>query len=83
MMIFLKEKPVAVMLALKQHKKMYISELARKATVTFVYLKKLLPLLQQFGIVVIKKENKKTYVYLTDKGIEIANLIDELSTKSV
>jgi predicted transcriptional regulator len=82
-MLFLKEKPVSVMLTLKQNKIIYVSELARKANVTFVYLKKFLPLLQQFGIVGIKKEGKKTYVYLTEKGLEIANLLHELSSKTL
>lgn len=78
-MLFIKEKPVAIMLALRQNQRLYLSELAKKANVTFAYVKKFIPILEQLGIVSITKERKKTYVSLTEKGKEMAKLLYELS----
>ncbi|MEM4295762.1 MAG: winged helix-turn-helix domain-containing protein [Candidatus Anstonellales archaeon] len=81
-MLFIKEKPASVMLALRQHQRLYLSELAKKSNVTFAYIKKFIPLLEQLGIVTISKERKKTYVALTEKGKEIAKLLYELSIQN-
>jgi predicted transcriptional regulator len=80
-LLFIKEKPAAIMLALRQTNRLYLSELARKANVSFVYVKKFIPILEQLGIVVLAKEGKNTYVSLTEKGKEISKLLYELANQ--
>jgi predicted transcriptional regulator len=80
-LLFIKEKPAAIMLALRQTNRLYLSELARKANVSFVYVKKFIPILEQLGIVVLAKEGKNTYVALTEKGKEISKLLYELANQ--
>ncbi|MGV8176886.1 MAG: DUF6293 family protein [Candidatus Bilamarchaeaceae archaeon] len=76
---FLREKPARIIVALRsKEKEYYMSELARETGVSFVYLSKILPGLEAKGLVKMEKQGKKQMVRLTEKGAEIANLIEDL-----
>jgi len=81
-MLFLKEKPVAVILTIKKaQSELYLSEIARRSKTTFVYVINFIKKLEKNGLVKITKENKKRLVSLTDKGLDFAQLISDLNNK--
>ena len=78
-MLFLKEKPSNVILAIKKmDKPMYVSEIARRAGVTYVYATHFLSILESIGLVSFSRRGKFKVVQLTEKGKNIAELIGAL-----
>ena len=78
--MFLKKKPSNVLIALLE-KDMYISELAKKADSTYVYVTNLVSSLVSKGIVEITPRGKFRIAKLTDKGREIAVLLKQVKEK--
>ena len=74
--MFLKAKPSAVLLTLRQKAKpLYLSELAREAGLTYVHLTKIIPKLKEKELVKISEKGKFKMVSLTEKGEELATLL--------
>lgn len=77
-MLFLKEKQAAALILLKdQNSSWHLSKIARQAGSTYVYITKLMSLLEKKGLVAIETKGKKRLVKLTEKGLKLANLLDE------
>lgn len=78
--MFLKKKPTAVMITLLD-KSLYLSELARQANVTYVYLTHLIPMFRSKGLVEIEAKGKFRVAKLTPKGRELAQLLLKVKEK--
>ncbi|MFH1520688.1 MAG: hypothetical protein ABID61_03525 [Candidatus Micrarchaeota archaeon] len=77
--IFARPKPCRIMLTLRDSESSWhLSKLAKNTDTTYVYVTKLMTLLQKNGVVLIEAKGKKRIVKLTEKGMKIANTIDEL-----
>lgn len=82
--IFLKEKNSKVLIILKNSEvEWHLSKIARDTGTTYVYVTKFISHLQKINIVRIEQKGKKRIVKLTDRGILIANLLDEINKKMV
>ena len=75
-MIILKDKQSRIILMLKG-RPAYLSELAKETGTTYVFVTHFATSLVKKGIVIIEPTGKKKMVKLTEKGQELANLIEE------
>jgi predicted transcriptional regulator len=77
-MLFMKEKQVAALIVLKdQNASWHLSKIARQSGTTYVYVTKLMSILEKKGLVALETKGKKRLVKLTEKGLKLANLLDE------
>ncbi|MFH1393967.1 MAG: hypothetical protein ABII71_03270 [Candidatus Micrarchaeota archaeon] len=80
--LFARPKPCSILLALKDKEtSWHLSRLAKSTDTTYVYVTRLASRLEDEGIVVIEPQGKKRVVRLTEKGISIANAIEELNSR--
>ena len=80
--LLFREKPLQVLLALKNTETpWHVSKLARQSDTTYVHLVQLLPKMQEQGWIKMEKKGKKRMVTLTEKGMGIAQLLEELKRK--
>ena len=79
-MLFLKIKPANVMISLLE-RDMYISEVAKKADATYVYVTNLITTLVSRGFVKVTPRGKFRVISLTDKGRELAVLLKKAKEK--
>ncbi len=83
-MLFLKEKQVAALTVLKDRETpWHLSKIARGSGTTYVYITKLMVILEAKGLVTLESLGKKRIVKLTEKGIKLANLLDEAKSQLV
>ena len=75
--MLLRKKSASLLIALLE-KPYYVSELARRANVTFVYANNMCNLLKKKGLVKFDKKRKMKYVYLTEKGKKIAECLKKI-----
>ncbi|VVB98018.1 Uncharacterised protein [uncultured archaeon] len=77
-MLFMKEKQVAALTVLKdQNSSWHLSKIARQSNTTYVYITKLMSILEKKGLVSLETKGKRRLVKLTEKGLKLANLLDE------
>jgi predicted transcriptional regulator len=80
--VFIKPKPCSIMSTLKDSEsRMHLSKLAKETDTTYVYVTKLVSQLEKQGFLRIEPLGKKRIVSLTDKGLAVANAIEELCSK--
>jgi DNA-binding MarR family transcriptional regulator len=78
----LKQKPVAVIICLKDsEQKWYPSKLAKYSATSYVYVTKWLSKLQQAGWVQFEKKGRMKTVSLSEQGRIIATALDDLVKK--
>ncbi len=78
----LKQKPVAVIICLKDsEQKWYPSKLAKYSATSYVYVTKWLSKLQSAGWVQFEKKGRMKTVSLTEQGRSIAATLDDLVKK--
>lgn len=81
-MLFMKEKQVAALLVLKDtNTTWHLSKIARNAGSTYVYITKLMSILEKKGLVLLETKGKKRLVKLTEKGLKLANSLEEAKTQ--
>lgn len=79
---FARPKPCKIMTVLRDTEGMWhLSKLAKSSDTTYVYVTKLVSSLQKEGLVTIEAKGKKRIVRLTEKGMKVANAIDELKNR--
>ncbi|MEK6979527.1 MAG: hypothetical protein AABW86_04865 [Candidatus Micrarchaeota archaeon] len=79
---FIRDKPARVLLILKDSStSWHLSKIARSTETTYVYVTKFISELARKGLVAIEAKGKKRLVKLTEKGITVANSLDELKKK--
>ena len=59
----------------------HLSKLAKSSGTTYVYVTRLMHSLQEGGLVSIEAKGKKRLVKLTEKGMRVANAIEELMNR--
>ena len=80
--VFAREKPARVLVTLKDTTNVWhLSKIAVATGTTYVYVTKLISALERKGLVVTEQKGKKRIAKLTDQGLVIANLLDELKKK--
>lgn len=79
-MLFIKDKPSRVLLAMKDSE-LYLSQIAKQTGTTYVYVTGLVHLLESKGLVKIESKGKKRIAKLTETGMEVVKLIDEIIKK--
>lgn len=81
-MLFMKEKQVAALTVLKdQNTSWHLSKIARETGTTYVYITKLMSILEKKGLVTLETKGKRRVVKLTEKGLKLANLLEEAKTQ--
>ena len=78
--IFLREKPVRLMLSLRQGKK-YVSVVAKEIDCTYSHVVKLLNQLQRLGLVKFEKQGRVKFVTLTQVGDDVAKAFENVLRK--
>ncbi|MBU0591785.1 Rrf2 family transcriptional regulator [Candidatus Micrarchaeota archaeon] len=77
--LFGRPKPCDIITTLRDNESSwYLSKIAKTTKTTYVYVTKLIAKLEQRGVVTTVLEGKKRTVRLTEKGMTIANSIQEL-----
>lgn len=79
-MDFFKEKPVCLLLRLKDTERTwYISTLAKSCNVSALYTRRIIKKFEKLGIVKCEKIGKKRFVKITEKGAVIANMLERIA----
>jgi len=76
--LFLRKKPVKLIVSLNAEKKKYVTVVAKEIDCTYSHVVKLLDLLKKLNIVNYEKEGRVKFVSLTDEGKEIAKIFESL-----
>lgn len=80
--VFARPKPCRIMTLLKDSESpWHLSKLAKSSETTYVYVTGLVSRLQKEGFVTVEAKGKKRLVKLTEKGMKVANAIDELRNR--
>ncbi len=80
--LFARPKPCSILVTLKdKESSWHLSRLAKSTNTTYVYVTRLASQLEEQGIVLIESKGKKRVVRLTEKGLRIANAIEELGSR--
>ena len=79
---FARPKPCRIMMLLRDTEgAWHLSKLAKSSDTSYVYVTHLVSELEKEGLVSIESKGKKRIVKLTEKGLAVANIIQELMTK--
>lgn len=80
--LFLRRKPSKLLICLKDTEREWTLDLlAKESQMTYVYLMKLLPKLKTAELITDEKKGRKKVLKLTEKGLEIASLLEQLERK--
>ena len=77
-MHFLKGKTAKLIVVLRKSSPIHISELARKAGVSYLYTTRSIEAWEKAGLVKVEAKGKKKEVILTEEGSKIAELVNSL-----
>jgi predicted transcriptional regulator len=80
--VFARPKPCRIMTLLRDtESSWHLSRIAKSSETTYVYVTKLVSEFEKNGLVTIEPKGKKRIVRLTEKGMRVANAIDELKNR--
>ncbi len=80
--VFLHIKPVKMLILLKNEEvEWYLSKIAKESGSTYVYVKEIMDILKREQIVEIKEEGRIKKITPTEKGLELANILEEFIKK--
>ncbi|MBI2583492.1 MAG: winged helix DNA-binding protein [Candidatus Aenigmarchaeota archaeon] len=79
--LFLRNKPVRLIMALKLGRAKYISTLSKETDCTYSHTVKLLDEFREMGLVNFEKEGRVKYITLTNDGRELANNFEVILRK--
>lgn len=80
--IFARPKPCKILILLRDEKtSWHISKLAKNSDSTYVYATQLLTNLEKLGLVSLESKGKKRVAKLTEKGADVAKLLEDLAIK--
>ena len=75
---FLREKPSLALLAIEELDPAYAHKVARRIDSTFSHTSKILSQLEELGLISARFEGRIKYLYLTDRGHQVADAISNL-----
>ncbi len=80
--MLVREKPVRIIIALKDPEAVwYLSKLAKATGTTYVFVTNFISKMEKEGIVTMETRGKKRFPKLTEKGMQIAALFEEIKNK--
>lgn len=79
--LFLRDKPVKLFVLLRDGGAWHVSGLAKASGTSFFHASNLLEKLAVDGLVVFEVKGKFKFVKLTERGLQLANLLGELNVK--
>lgn len=78
----IRDKPIRILFALKEPETVwYLSKLAKATGTTYVFVTKFISKLEKNGIVIMETKGKKRFAKLTEKGMQISTLFEEIKNK--
>jgi len=79
--LFLHEKPVKMLIALKNEEKKYPTQIAKAVDCTYSHTIKTLEFFKKIGLVEFEKKGRIKFVKLTPEGEEIAHVFEGIFKK--
>jgi DNA-binding transcriptional ArsR family regulator len=79
--LFLRKKPVKLLMAIKNGTGKYVSVLAKETDCTYSHTVKLLETFRVMGLVAFEKEGRIKYIKLTKDGEELGDKFEEVLRK--
>jgi len=79
--LFLRKKPVKLLISVKMGDAKYVSILAKETDCTYSHTVKLLEIFREMGLVSFDKSGRTKYVKLTKDGEELAERFEEVLRK--
>ncbi|MBI4014750.1 MAG: winged helix-turn-helix transcriptional regulator [Candidatus Aenigmarchaeota archaeon] len=79
--LFLRKKPVKLLISVKMGDAKYVSVLAKETDCTYSHTVKLLEMFKEMGLVDFDKSGRTKYVKLTKDGEELAERFEEVLRK--
>ena len=79
--MFLRKKPVRLLLNIKMGGQKYVSVLAKETDCTYSHTVKLLDMFQELGIVEFEKHGRIKFVNLTEDGMALAGDFESVLRK--
>jgi len=79
--MFLRRKPVHLLLNLKSEQSKYVSVLAKQTDCTYSHTVKLLEEFKDLGLVTFEKEGRVKFISFTKEGEELANAFENVMRK--
>lgn len=79
--LFMRKKPVKLLISVKMGTGKYVSILAKETDCTYSHTVKLLDMFQEMGLVDFDKSGRIKYVKLTKDGEELAERFEEVLRK--
>lgn len=82
MALFIKSKPCQILILLRDsNQQWHASKLAAQSGVSYIYTTALLSKLEKGGMVLFERRGRAKFARLTEKGVQIAGLVEELYRK--
>ncbi|MFT4261487.1 MAG: winged helix DNA-binding protein [Candidatus Woesearchaeota archaeon] len=76
---FFREKPAMMLIALKNSSsEIYASSLAKTVDCTYSHVVKILQEMERYNIVAFEKQGRLKIIRLTEKGLKVANSIEDI-----
>ena len=79
--LFLRKKPIRLLMNIKLGNTKYVSVLAKETDCTYSHIVKLLNVLKKLGLATFEKKGRVKYIRLTTEGKEIAGIFESLLRK--
>ena len=79
--LFLRKKPVRLLLNIKLGNQQYVSVLAKETDCTYSHTVKLLDMFRDLGLVEFEKEGRIKFVKLTQEGTDLVNDFESVLRK--
>ena len=77
--MFIKPKAASILIAIKDPElNWHLSRIARETKTTYVFVTNTVRVFSSAGLVTIEIKGKKRIVKLTEKGIKVASLLDQI-----
>ncbi len=81
--LLVKTKAASVLIALKDPElKWHLSKIARETKTTYVFVTNIIKIFNEQGLVILETKGKKRIAKLTEKGLKIASLLDQLKEQA-
>ena len=79
--LFLRKKPVRLLMNIKLGNRKYVSILAKETDCTYSHTVKLLDLFRNMGLVEFEKSGRIKYIKMTQDGMDLANDFESVLRK--
>ncbi len=82
MTLFIKSKPCQILVLLRDtNQQWHAAKLASQSGASYIYTSSLLSKLEKENLITSERKGRAKFVKLTEKGVQLASLVDELVKK--